>query len=110
MPIVQIADLAQYEGQDVTIRGWLYNRTDKGKLQFLLVRDGTGIVQAVAFQKELAPETFETARTLPQESSLIITGAVRADKRAPGHPGGYEIGIKDLQVVKAAEEYPITPK
>jgi asparaginyl-tRNA synthetase len=108
--VVQIADLAKFEGQDVTVRGWLYNRTDKGKLQFLLVRDGTGIAQCVAFQKELPAEMFEAARTLPQESSLILSGAVRADKRAPGYPGGYEIGIKALKVVQVAEEYPITPK
>ncbi len=109
-PNVQIADLSKYEGQEVTVRGWLYNRTDKGKLQFLMVRDGTGIAQCVAFQKELPPEMFEAARTLPQESSLTLTGTVRADKRAPGYPGGYEIGIKELTVVQAAEEYPITPK
>jgi asparaginyl-tRNA synthetase len=108
--IVQISDLSKFEGQDVTVRGWLYNRTDKGKLQFLLVRDGSGIAQCVAFQKDLAPEMFEAARTLPQESSLILTGSVRADKRAPGHPGGYEVGIKELHVVSVADEYPISPK
>ncbi|MCC7449605.1 MAG: asparagine--tRNA ligase [Anaerolineae bacterium] len=108
--IVQISDLAQYEGQDVTVRGWLYNRTDKGKLQFLLVRDGTGIAQCVAFQKELPPEMFEAARTITQESSVILTGSVRADKRAPGYPGGYEIGIKDFKIVQVADEYPISPK
>jgi len=109
-PIVHIADLSQYEGQDVTVRGWLYNRTDKGKLQFLLVRDGSGIAQCVAFQKDLPEGMFDSARTLPQESSLILSGTVRADKRAPGHPGGYEIGIKELHVVDVADEYPITPK
>ena len=108
--IVQISDLAKYEGQDVTVRGWLYNRTDKGKLQFLLVRDGTGIAQCVAFQKELPPEMFEAARTITQESSVILTGSVRADKRAPGYPGGYEVGIKDFKVVQVADEYPISPK
>ncbi len=108
--IVQIADLKNYEGQDVTVRGWLYDRTDKGKLQFLKVRDGSGIAQAVAFQKELPPEMFEIARTITQESSLILTGAVRADKRAPGYPGGYEIGIKDLKLIQMAQEYPIGPK
>jgi asparaginyl-tRNA synthetase len=108
--VVQIADLSKHEGQEVTVRGWLYNRTDKGKLQFLLVRDGTGIAQCVAFQKELPPEMFEIARTLPQESSLILIGTVRADKRAPGYPGGYEVGIKDLKVVQVADEYPISPK
>ena len=109
-PTVQIADLSKYEGQDVTVRGWLYNRTDKGKLQFLLMRDGSGIAQCVAFQKDLPEAMFESARTLTQESSLILSGTVRADKRAPGFPGGYEIGIKELRVVDVADEYPITPK
>ncbi len=109
-PIVQIADLARYEGQEVTVRGWLYNRTDKGKLQFLLVRDGSGMAQCVAFQKELPAEMFDIARTLTQESSLTLTGTVRADKRAPGHPGGYEVGIKSLEVIQTAQEYPIAPK
>ncbi len=109
-PTVLIADLHRYEGQTVTVRGWLYDRTDKGKLQFLKVRDGSGIAQAVAFQKELPEATFEALRSLSQESSLILTGTVRADKRAPGYPGGYEIGIGDAQVLQIADEYPITPK
>jgi asparaginyl-tRNA synthetase len=108
--VVLVADLAKHVGQEVTVRGWLYDRTDKGKLQFLKVRDGSGVTQCVAFQKELPPEVFEAARTLTQESSLIVTGTVREDKRAPGYPGGYEVGIKDLQVIQRAEEYPITPK
>ncbi len=105
-----IQDIAQYEGQEVTVRGWLYNKTHKGKLVFLQVRDGTGIAQCVGFQKEMAPDQFETAKTLSQESSLTITGQVRKDERAPGFPGGYEIGISSLAVIQQAEEYPITPK
>ncbi len=108
--LISLVDIAHHAGQDVTVRGWLYNRTDKGKLQFLLVRDGTGIVQCVAFQKDLPADQFEAARTLPQESSLILTGVVRADPRAPGTPGGYEIGIRDFQIVQSAVDYPITPK
>jgi len=108
--LISLADIAQYNGQEVSVRGWLYNRTDKGKLQFLLVRDGTGIAQCVAFQKDLPAEQFEAARTLPQESSLTLSGIVRADPRAPGTPGGYEIGIRDFQIVQAAVDYPITPK
>jgi asparaginyl-tRNA synthetase len=108
--LIPLSDIAHYDGQEVTIQGWLYNRTDKGRLQFLLVRDGTGVVQCVAFQKELAEEIFETARTLTQESSLILTGTVRQDQRAPGYPGGFEIGIKDLKLIQMAEEYPIQPK
>jgi asparaginyl-tRNA synthetase len=108
--VIQIGDIAQFDGQEVTVRGWLYNRTDKGRLQFLLVRDGTGIAQCVAFKKELPPEMFETAHALTQESSVIITGVVRADERAPGVPGGYEIGIKELYLLQLAGEYPIQPK
>ena len=108
--LIQIADIAQHVGQRVTVRGWLYNRTDKGRLQFLLVRDGTGIAQCVAFKKELDPATFETIANLTQESSVIVTGTVRADERAPGTPGGYEIGINGLELIQQAEEYPIQPK
>ena len=108
--MIRIQEIAQHVEQEVTIRGWLYSRTDKGRLQFLQVRDGTGIVQAVAFKKELAPEVFEQAQTVTQESSIVVTGTVRADSRAPGYPGGYELGLSDLQVVQMAQEYPITPK
>lgn len=108
--IIQIEDIAHYDGQEVTIRGWLYNKTDKGKLQFLLVRDGTGIVQCVVFQKDVSAEVFEAAQRLTQESSLSVTGTVRADPRAPGTPGGYEIGVSALDVIQIAEPYPITPK
>lgn len=108
--IIRIQDIAHYVDQDVTIQGWLYARTDKGRLQFLQVRDGTGIVQAVAFKKDLDPEMFALAQTVTQESSIVITGTVRTDERAPGYPGGYEVGLKDLRLVQMAQEYPITPK
>ena len=86
-PNVYIDQLNKYEGQTVTVRGWLIHHRDKKKLQFLVVRDGTGTVQAVAFQDDLPPETWELFRDLTQESALIITGKVRKDDRAPG---GYE--------------------
>ena len=108
--VITIAELAEHVDEEVTIRGWLYNKTGKGKLQFLLVRDGTGIVQAVAFKKDLPEEVFERARELTQESSLTVTGIVRADDRAPGHPGGYEIGLTSFEVGQLADEYPISPK
>jgi asparaginyl-tRNA synthetase len=108
--LIQIADIANYDGQDVTVRGWIYDRTDKGRLQFIKLRDGTGIAQCVAFKKEMEPEAFETAASLTQESSVIISGTVRKDERAPGYPGGYEIGVKTLELIQLAEEYPITPK
>ncbi len=105
-----IRNLNQHVGQTVTLKGWLYNRTDKGKLVFMQVRDGTGICQAVVFKRDVDEATFEAALHLPQESSLIVTGEVRADPRAPGVPGGYEIGVKSLQIAQRAEDYPITPK
>ncbi len=108
--LVRIQDIAAHEGESVTIQGWLYHSTDKGRLQFLQVRDGTGIIQAVVFKKEVSPEVFETATSLTQESSLALTGTVRADERAPGVPGGYEIGVSDIQVQQVAQEYPIQPK
>ncbi len=108
--VIQIKDIASYDGQEITVRGWVYNRTGKGRLQFILLRDGSGQAQCVAFKKEMATDEFETARGLSQESSVIITGTVRADKRAPGYPGGYEIGIRHLELVQQADDYPITPK
>ncbi len=108
--VITIDQIAHYSGQTVTVRGWVYNRTDKGKLQFIQVRDGTGIAQCVAFKKELSEPDFEIASKLAQEASVILTGEVRADERAPGIPGGFEIGIQTIELVGASEEYPITPK
>ncbi len=108
--VISIRDIGQYEGQEVTLRGWVYNRTDKGKLQFIQLRDGSGITQCVAFKKEMVEPEFEIAGKLTLESSVIVTGSVRKDERAPGIPGGYEVGIKQLQLVQMADEYPITPK
>ncbi len=109
--IVRVTELSKHIGKEVTIQGWVYNRTDKGKLCFLLVRDGTGFAQCVAFKGDLAPELFDQLMRLPQESSVIIMGEVREDKRAPGIPGGYEVGIKDIKIVQAAEaDYPMALK
>ena len=104
---VYIQDLASYEGKTVTIKGWLYNRTDKGKLQFLLLRDGTGLVQGVVSQQDVNPQVLADAQRLTQESSLVVTGRVRADKRAPG---GYELLVDGLEIVQLTQDYPITPK
>ncbi len=109
-PIVRIEELTHYVGETVTLQGWLYNRTDKGKLQFLQVRDGTGFAQCVVFKRDVTPEVFELATGLSRESSLIVTGVVRKDDRAPGLPGGYELGVTDLQVLQRAQDYPIQPK
>jgi asparaginyl-tRNA synthetase len=104
---VSIEKIGQYEGQEVSIKGWVYNKTDKGKLQFLLVRDGTGIIQTVALEDHVSPLTFQTALKATQESAVVVSGTVKADKRAPG---GYELALDDLEIVQLAEPYPITPK
>ncbi len=110
-PLIRIEEIAHYVGRDVTVRGWVYNRTDKGKLVFLLVRDGSGFVQCVAFKGDLSGPLFDEIAHLPQESSVVVNGVVRADSRAPGIPGGYEIGVRDLKVVQAAsEDYPMALK
>jgi asparaginyl-tRNA synthetase len=108
--VTRIQGIAEHVGTEVSLQGWLYGRTDKGRLQFLQVRDGTGFVQCVLFEKEVSPEVFDAARRLTQESSLVITGIVREDARAPGVPGGYELGVTDLQVIQEAHDYPIQPK
>jgi asparaginyl-tRNA synthetase len=102
--------MSVHVGETVTLEGWLYSKTGKGRLQFLQVRDGGGVCQAVVFRGNVSDETFELARALTQESSLRVTGAVKADTRAPGIPGGYELDVTDLEVVQIAAEYPIQPK
>jgi asparaginyl-tRNA synthetase len=102
-----IRDLARHIGEEVTIKGWLYNLRSSGKLLFPQLRDGTGIVQAVVFKKNVSSEAWEGLKNLGQESSLIVRGSVRADERAPG---GFELDVVDAEVVSAANEYPITPK
>jgi len=109
--IIRADKIADYASQEVTLQGWVYNRTDKGKLVFLLVRDGYGFVQCVAFKGDLAPELFDQLLRLPQESSVSVTGVVRADARAPGIPGGYEVGVKDVHILQVAgEDYPMALK
>jgi asparaginyl-tRNA synthetase len=110
-PIIRVDQISAYVGQDVTVQGWVYNRTHKGKLVFLLVRDGAGFVQCVAFKNDLPEDVFDALTHIPQESSVAISGSVRADPRSPGIPGGYEIGIKDVQIVQTAgEDYPMALK
>ena len=104
---VYIEDIGKYDEQEVTLQGWLYNKRSSGKLHFLMVRDGTGILQCVVFQKDVSAEQFATADHITQESSLLVTGIVRADARAPL---GYELGVRSIAVVHQASEYPITPK
>jgi len=102
-----IENLSQYVGQEVTLRGWVYHRTGKGKLQFIQLRDGTGVVQCVVFKGNVSEEVFSLAKDLTQESSVIIKGSVREDPRSPS---GYEIDVSDIKLVQLTKDYPITPK
>jgi asparaginyl-tRNA synthetase len=102
-----IEDLSKHVGEEVTIHGWLYNKRSSGKIRFLLIRDGTGIVQCVLASGDVPEAAFNSFDGLTQESSLIVTGSVRKDDRAPG---GYELQLRDLQVIQIANDYPITPK
>ncbi len=106
-PAVPVRRLKEHVGKTVAVQGWLYHMRSKGKLHFLLLRDGTGVVQCVCFKGDLDEQAFEQAGRLTQESSLRILGEVKADERSPG---GVELGVKQLQVVHVAEPYPITPK
>jgi asparaginyl-tRNA synthetase len=102
-----IEDIGKYEGQDITIKGWLHNRRSSGKIHFLIVRDGTGFVQAVMSKAAVGDERFKAADHLSQETSIIVTGTARADKRAPS---GFEIDVKSYEVVGESHDFPITPK
>jgi asparaginyl-tRNA synthetase len=99
--------IGQFVDQTVTIRGWLYSKRSSGKVRFLLIRDGTGTIQAVVVKNEVSPATFALTDTLTQESSLVVSGTVHADARSPG---GHELQVSDITVVQMAEDYPITPK
>jgi asparaginyl-tRNA synthetase len=105
--MVYIEDISNYEGKSVTLRGWLYNKRTGGKLIFLQVRDGTDIIQCVIFKPDVTAELFNLAEQVTQESSLIVTGVVRKDKRSPL---GYELGVSGLEVIQIADDYPISPK
>ncbi len=106
-PITTIADIAAHEGREVTLEGWLYNSRSSGKIAFLQVRDGTGIIQCVLKREAVDEDAFAQARKLGQESSLRVTGQVRSDTRSKL---GFELGVTTLEVLQDAEGYPITPK
>jgi asparaginyl-tRNA synthetase len=107
LPTTSIAQIAGHVGQVVTLAGWVYNKTEKGKLVFLLLRDGSSTIQCVVFKKNVSEQAFATAQQLNQEASCRITGTVRADERAPG---GFELDVHDLEAVGPSHEYPISPK
>lgn len=108
--VVSIEKLQEHVGEEVTLQGWLYNKTGKGRLQFLQVRDGTGICQVVVFRGNVSDEDFDAAKELTQESSISVTGTVKAEERAPGIPGGHELDANSLTIHQIAEPYPISPK
>ncbi len=104
---VYIEDIGKHEGEEVTIKGWLHNRRSSGKIHFLILRDGTGFIQAVVSRAAVGDDLFKLADHLSQETSVIVIGTARADKRAPT---GFEIDVKGFQVVGESHDYPITPK
>lgn len=99
--------LQNYVGKEVELRGWVANKTEKGKLVFIILRDGTGIVQCVVFKNNVTEQAFAEAKSLTQESSIYIKGTVKVEERAPG---GYEIDVNELKIYSRAVDYPITPK
>src|SRR4030088_3845814 len=110
MPVVAIQDVGQHDGQEITLRGWLYNLRASGKLLFPIFRDGTGTIQGIVPKAAVPEQVFETLKNLTLESSLTVTGKVRADSRAPS---GYELDVEDVEVLqRVAEEtpFPITLK
>lgn len=102
-----IADLSKYAGEEVTLYGWVYNLRSSGKIKFLLLRDGTGIVQCVVMKNAVGEEIYALFDRLTQESSVSVTGKVNKEDRAPG---GYELFLSDIKPIQIAHEYPITPK
>src|SRR6188768_3566482 len=106
-PVAYIQDIAQFDGQEVTLRGWLHNRRSSGKIHFLIVRDGTGFIQVVMSKADIGEDLFARADHLSQETAIIVTGRVRADARAKG---GFELTGSGFTVVSESVDYPITPK
>ncbi len=107
MQSIDISHVAEHVGEEVELEGWVYNKRSSGSLVFLIVRDGTGFIQAVAVKGEIPDEDFQRCDDLTQESSVVVTGMVKADKRAPG---GYELAVTGVRPIHIAEEYPISLK
>ena len=107
MKRVYIEEIGEHVGEEVILKGWLYNRRSSGKIHFLQVRDGTGVIQAVVSRGDVSGEVFELSDHLTRESSIVVRGTVREDPRSPI---GYEIGVAALDVVQIAEDFPIAPK
>jgi len=106
-PAVYIKDLSKHIGEEVTLKGWLYNKRSSGKIKFLILRDGSGYTQCVVVKNNVSDEVFEIADKITQESSFEVKGKVRAESRAIG---GYELDVTDLKLISLSQDYPITPK
>ena len=104
---VEISDVGNHVDHQVSISGWLYNKRHSGKLWFLLIRDGTGLIQAVVFKGNVSEEIFDRCEDVTQESSVVVTGKISVDKRSPG---GFELQVTDFKITQLAVDYPITPK
>lgn len=107
MQKIRISDLGNFVGQEVTLKGWLFNKRSSGKIKFIILRDGSGYLQCVYFKGNLSPEVFDMADKIGQESSIEVTGKVKEEPRAPG---GYELDATGLKIISEAHDYPITPK
>ena len=107
MEKVKIFKIGAYEGKEIELRGWLYSKRSSGKLHFLQLRDGSGIVQCVVFKGEVDSQVFDLCRDIPDESSLVVRGSVRMDDRSPI---GFEVGVKEVELLQKSEPYPISPK
>ncbi len=102
-----ISEVGKYVGQDVKIGAWLANKRSSGKIAFLQLRDGTGFIQGVVVKNEVEESVFEAAKSITQETSVYVTGEIRVDERSPF---GFELGVKNIEVIHESVDYPITPK
>jgi asparaginyl-tRNA synthetase len=107
MQKIYIKDLGQYVDQTITLKGWLYNKRSSGKVRFIILRDGSGLLQCVVFKGNVTPEVFDLSDKLGQESSIEVTGKVKVEPRAPG---GFELDAVDVKLISESKDYPITPK
>jgi asparaginyl-tRNA synthetase len=107
MPQTYILDVGRHTGEEVTLKGWLYNKRSSGKLSFLEVRDGSGMIQAIVSKKEVDEATWAAAEAVTQESSIILTGVPREH---PKRPGVFELDVRTLTIVQLTTDYPISPK
>ena len=107
MEWVTIDHIGEHAGEKVELRGWVANRRSSGKVQFLMLRDGSGVIQCVAVKNQVSPEAFDVLSKIPYESAVVVQGEVREDKRSPI---GFELSLEHLGVVSEAEPYPIAKK